>query len=169
MIKKEIADLLTEGLLKGYAGDSFSETPWRGPFKVESSEHVKIDPETEEVTGHYIDQFFADRTGGGQEIAQLDKTITTRLYAGGTIGLEELKLLGLTNKDVTGYLKRKITELGGQTRLDLPCLPKPDGDWQYSYEILGQLNSVPLTIGIEKINFKETMVFAHGIFLTTKE
>ncbi|MEK7450873.1 MAG: hypothetical protein AAB662_02970 [Patescibacteria group bacterium] len=152
----EINGLLSKGLEQGYAGGTERQTAQRGPFKLESSQ--LITPEG----GIYIDQWIADRTGGGQEIVQIGNEKSTRLYAGGTIGIGELQKLGLTKKDVTKKLKQFIKEAGSKTRLMENYTPQSDGDWQYSYEIINALKEIPLTVGMETIKFRGTLVFAHG-------
>lgn len=148
--------ILSSGLKAGYAGGTERETVQRGPFQLEASQFTT--PES----GVYRDEWIANRTGGGQEIAQEGNETVTRLYAGGTIRLDQLAEMGLTKKDVTRYLKSKISELGEQTRLFADCNPDPDGDWQYSYKIMQNLEDIPLTVGMETIVFKGTLVFAHG-------
>jgi len=117
----------------------------------------------------FIDEWIVDRTGGGQEIAQTQEGKKTRLYAGGTIGIEELTELGLTKKDVTGKLKQFIQSSESKTRLLEDYLPEPDGDWQYSYNIIEKIEDVPLTIGMETIAYKGRMVFAHAFLNTPVE
>lgn len=159
----ELEELLSRGLVEGYAGETSRETVRRGPFQLEASSF------TSPNRGIYRDEWTANRTGGGQEIVQFEAQKSTRLYAGGTIEIEELTKLGLTKKDVTGYLKRRIKELGEKTRLLENCTPDIDGDWQYEYKILQKMEDIPLTIGLESIFFKGHRVFAHGFLHTTVE
>lgn len=161
-MKIELGQSLTEGLSAGYGGNTHREDSWMGPFRLESSEHIVMNPETDEIDRHYFDHWIANVTGGGQEIARTNDETATRLYAGGTIMPEELAKLGLTKKDVTGYLKRKIVELGQGTRLSQDAIPEPDGDWQYSYQVIRRLGEIDLTIGLESIAYKGQLVFAHG-------
>lgn len=159
----EIEKLLSDGLEAGYAGGTERLTVSRGSFQLEASQFTSDDG------GVYRDEWMADRTGGGQELVQAGDKKSTRLYAGGTIQLEQLTELGLTKKDVTGYLKREIKELGAKTRLFEECTPEPDGDWQYQYKILQAMGNIPLTVGLETINFKDKIVFAHGFLHTSIE
>lgn len=163
MAETELDKLLSQGLEAGYAGGTERQTVTRGPFTIEASQF------TSPNNGIYIDQWIADRTGGGQEIVKEGNQTRTRLYAGGTIGIENLRQLGLTKKDVIGYLKRKIKELGGKTRLFEDCNTDPDGDWQYTYHIMQTMGDIPLTVGMETISFKGTRIFAHGFLHTTVE
>ena len=149
-----IGHLLNEGLANGHAGGTKRETVQRGFFPMEQSVH-------ESPEGTYLDQWIADRVGGGQELVVIGEQIATRLYAGGTIGLEQLKELGLGKKDVTRKLKQFIKDSDGKTRL-LENYEAQDGDWQYSYRIMERLETIPLTVGIEAINFKGNLVFVHG-------
>lgn len=156
----ELDRLLSKGLEEGYAGTTKRETIQRGPFQLEASQYTS--PEG----GVYRDEWIADRTGGGQEIAQVGESKQTRLYAGGTIGVEELAKLGLTKKDVTNRLKQFIRLSEGKTRLLENYLPEPHGDWQYSYEMMENIKDIPLTIGMETVKYKGRMVFTH-VFLHT--
>ena len=158
----ELEDLLGKGLEEGYAGVMERETVQRGPFTVEASEYKS--PEG----GIYRDEWIADRTGGGQEIAQIGEEKTTRLYAGGTISVEKLRELGLTKKDVTGQLKKFIKESSGTSRLLAPYSSQ-DNDWAYDYHLIASLPEIPLRVGMETIQFKGDLVFAHGFLQTTIE
>lgn len=153
---KEIDKLFSKGLEQGYAGGTERQLVQRGPFTLGSSQF------TVPNGGNYIDQWIADRVGGGQELAQVGNERSTRLYAGGTINIEGLHKLGLTKKDVTRKLKQFIKESEGRTRLMENYTPQSDGDWQYSYEIINSLKEIPLTVGMETIMFRNTLVFAHG-------
>lgn len=159
----ELENLLSQGLEAGYAGGTERSRVQRGPFEFEMSEFTSAEGEV------YRDEWIADRTGGGQEVAEINGKKVTRLYAGGTISIERLNELGLTKKDVTGYLKRKIKELGPQTRLQEDCQPEPDGDWQYQYRRIDDLPEIPLAVRMETISFRGNLVFAHAFLHTTIE
>ena len=159
----EVDKLLSDGLTSGYAGKAERQATQHGPFKFESSQFQTPEGDI------YLDDWLANRTGGGQEIAKSGENTSTRLYGGGTIRLEELSELGLTKKDVTGYLKKKISEQGPKTRLFKDCEPESDGDWQYKYKINSVMSEIPLTVGMETISFQGKMVFAHAFILTTVE
>lgn len=150
-------ELLTEGLSRGYAGKTEIEIVDRGGFKFKQSHYV------DEPTGEiYHDEWLAARTGGGQELAIAGEEKITRLYAGGVISPDRLKKLGITKKDVIGYLIKKVGELGNKTRLFEDCTPASDGDWQYVYKITDRIESVGLTRALETINYKRVQVFVHG-------
>ncbi|OGH16720.1 MAG: hypothetical protein A3C30_00020 [Candidatus Levybacteria bacterium RIFCSPHIGHO2_02_FULL_40_18] len=161
---REAQRLLSGGLAIGYAGGSVRKGVDRGGFKVETS-HVELEE------GTYHDEWAADRLGGGQELVRTrDGEIFTRLYAGGTISQEELRRLRISKKMVTDYLKGKLSELKDATRLDRYCLPKPDGYWQYRYELTGiNFREIPVKVGIETISFKGQLVFAHFFLLSPVE
>lgn len=156
----KIEKLLGEGLEEGYAGATKRQTVQRGQFRLESSTYVS--PEG----GVYHDEWIADRTGGGQEIAQIGEKKTTRLYAGGTISVEELIELGLTKKDVTRQLKKFIKGSNGNSRLLAPYSSQED-DWTYDYHLIDSLPEIPLRVGMETIQFKGNLVFAHGFLHTS--
>lgn len=59
-------------------------------------------------------------------------------------------------------LKAKIRELGEKTGLFADCTPNPDGEWQYSYKILQNIEDIPLKIGLETVTYKGSIVVAHA-------
>lgn len=148
--------VLSEGLAVGYAGGTERQTTQRGPFILKATEYTTPDG------GQHSDQWIADMTGGGQEIARINGETSTRLHAGGTIPVEELTKLGLVKKDVIGFLKRSILESQGKTRLGTDYIPEPQSDWQYAYRILDRKDELDLTVGMETITYKGQLVFAHG-------
>lgn len=148
-------DLLTKGLHEGYAGKTVVKTIDRGGFALKRSHY-----EGEE--GIYHDEWLPARTGGGQELADTGSEKYTRFYAGGVIAPEELQKLGITEKDVIGYLIKKVGELGGETRLFEDCRPDPDSEWQYDYRVTDRIPSVDLTRALETIDYKGVQVFVHG-------
>lgn len=157
MDMSKATELLTEGLSRGYAGKTEIETVDRGGFKFKRSRY------TDEATGKiYRDEWLAARTGGGQELAVAGEEKITRLYAGGVISPEQLEKLGIAEKEVIGYLIKKVGELGNKTRLFEDCTPASDGDWQYVYKITDRIESVGLTRALETINYKGVQVFVHG-------
>lgn len=105
------AKALTDGLNKGYAGGK-PESVVRSGFEGNKSYIELADGAI------YHDEWFVEtRLGGGQELVQTNEGKFTRLYAGGTPDETMLESLGITVKDVGGYLKEKILELGDKTRL----------------------------------------------------
>lgn len=154
-------EMLTRGLQAGFAGESTRERSARGGFEFESSHYTDSE-------GRYHDEWIADRVGGGQEIVEIDGVCFTRLYAGGTISLPELEAMGITKKDVIGYLISKIRQVGAATRLLEECQVE-DGDWSYHYHALDQEAAIPLFTAREEINFKEQLVFVHNFLLCPVE
>jgi hypothetical protein len=111
--------------------------------------------------GHYLDEWFANDNGGGQELIKEGDEQFTRLYGGGVISTEELQKLGITTKEIIFRLRTSIIELKEKTRLYQPVsLKLPDG-WNYKYIILKKSEEVPLTIGYESIEYNGREVFAH--------
>ena len=157
---KEVKKALTKGLIAGYAGKLGRKTKLRNCFNVNYSRYVDAASNTV-----YHDEWIANRVGGGQELVEVGDSALTRVYAGGTISIEGLESLGLSKKDVTNYLKKKILDLKEKTRLLEDCKPKPDGNWQYSYQIIDNETNIPLTIGKETITYKRELVFVHGMML----
>ncbi len=149
----ELDQVLTKGLKAGYAGGMKPQDVTRGPFTVKQLQPPLGAGEL------YIDEW---TSGGGQEIAEKDGKKVTRVHAGRPIPQEQLEILGITKQDVVGYLIRKNVELAGKTRLGEKCLPEPDGDWQYEYQILDTVPEIGLRIGLESIYYKDSLVFAHG-------
>lgn len=158
-MKKDIEQSLTEGLLGGYAGSGEITKVQRGPFSGMSSH-------SESNGNIYHDEWFVpNHAGGGQELVQSGEEMFTRLYAGGTSS-EILAELGITADDVGEYLKKKLVELGGRTRLFEDCRPAPDGDWQYLYEILRKHEEIGVVVADETITYKETLVHSHPFILS---
>jgi hypothetical protein len=156
--QREIAEALTEGLLAGFAGGTSFTTVKRGIFPIQSS-GVK----THNI--NYEDQWLKSRTGGGQELVKVGTRQFTRLYAGGVIELEKLEEFGITEIDVTTFLKSVLQEQRTNVRLFENCKAIVRGDWSYSYEIVSESSSVALVIAKETINFKSTEVFVHAFLL----
>lgn len=160
-MKKEKIGFLAKGLVKGFAGYTDREQISRGDFDFETS-HL------EEDGARYHDEWIADRVGGGQEVIEVDGEKFTRLYAGGTVSLEELKRLELTKKDVIKYLIEKIQQLGDKTRLLEEC-EQDDGDWAYRYGLLDKESRIPVVVGKEVIEYKGEMVFVHDFLICPVE
>ena len=156
-------ELLTKGLQEGFGGGTVRKGVDRGGFKVESSHY-----ETEDGDA-YHDEWLANRVGGGQELIEIDGNRFTRVYAGGTISEEALKDLGLTKKDVVGFLKKQILENGENLRLCDDFLPEAEEDWRYEYKIIDKEDDIPVTMGKESIYFKEELVFVHNFVLSPVE
>jgi len=155
--------LLAKGLQKGFAGNTTRKTVERGPFNLESGHY-------EDKNGNvYHDEWMADRVGGGQEIVEVDGERFTRVYAGGTVSEETLKSLGLTKKEVIGFLKEQITANGNRIRLYEDFGPESEGDWKYEYEILDKEDDIPVTTGKESIFYQGKLVFVHVFALSPIE
>jgi hypothetical protein len=73
--------------------------------------------------------------------------------------------LGITPKEIIEFLVKVISENPGQTRLRVP-FSFQDGSWAYTYEVLDTTESLDLTIGKEKILYKDEIVFVHGFLLS---
>lgn len=157
-MNKDTESTLTQGLLSGYAGGK-PENISRGGFPGKVS-HIELPDGS-----IYHDEWFAGNSGGGQELVRIGDETFTRLYAGGTPSEEILASLGITDKDVGSYLKRKITELGDKTRLSDDCKPEPDGDWQYEYIITGIYPETDVLTSLESIEYKNNVVHHHAFVL----
>ncbi len=159
----EMEKLLTKGLLAGYVGKNefgkvIKEKVNRGPVRFTVTSFLSPDG------GQYQDGW---SKGGGQEVGQQGEEKATRLYAGDTLSDEELRQIGITHDQIIKYHQGKLDELSGRTRLFEDCSPEPDGDWQYRYEVIRNLEAIPLVIALETIRYKDRTVFAHG-FLHAK-
>ena len=153
-----ISELLTKGLQGGFAGGTVLKGINRGSFAIESS-HAEI------FGGIYHDEWMASRAGGGQELVRIGNKIYTRVYAGGTIQEEELKRLGITEKEVTVFLKSQMIKNGDKIRLH-SNFESEEGDWKYKYQILEKEEKIPMTTGKETIYFKGELVFQHNFILS---
>lgn len=157
-MNKDIDSALTKGLLTGYAGGKVENID-RGGFAGKVS-HVEL-PDGQV----YHDEWFANHSGGGQELIQVGDSLFTRLYAGGTPDEQTLSSLGISANDVGAYLKRKITELGETTRLIEDCMPDPDDEWQYAYRITGNYPETSVTTSLESIEYKGAVVHHHAFIM----
>ena len=110
---KDVSQVLTEGLLAGFAGNGDIKTVNRIGFQGKSSDYLT------QKQGIYHDEWFVpDYIGGGQELIETgDGTQFTRLYGGGTPDPKILEDLGITVEDVGAYLIKMLTTLGNKTRL----------------------------------------------------
>lgn len=156
VIPEEIRKLFTDGLKAGYTGKTEIKVVHRGgnSFGLNSSHF-----ESPDRSLVYHDEWIG---GGGQEIVDTfpGREQWTRTYSGRSAKPEVLSALKITENDVTTYLKEKIQELGEATRLDKDCLPDPDGNWRYIY-LATSYPDIPAVGGIEKIEFKDQLVFVH--------
>lgn len=156
---KEFGRALTDGLATGFAGSEIKRAV-RGGFAGKAS-HVLLE------NGTYHDEWFSGKkSGGGQELVEVDGDEFTRLYGGGVESSEILASLGIGEKEVNRYLIFKIMELGDKTRLFEDCTPKPDGKWQYAYRVTSSDPGIQLTTAMETIDYDETRVHAHAFILS---
>ncbi len=156
---KKVENALTQGLMEGYAGKEVKPII-RAGFQGKAS-HVEL-PNGDV----YHDEWFTPNfSGGGQELIRIGEEQFTRLYAGGTPEPAVLETMGLTPKDVSRYLKRKITELGDKTRLFEDCSPEPDDEWQYGYKVTGNDQATKVTTGMESITYQGATVHIHAFIL----
>lgn len=160
-MNSNISTTLTEGLLKGYAGDGEISDVSRAGFSGKMS-HQVLGPD-----GVYHDEWFVPtHLGGGQELVKSGTETYTRVYAGGAPSAEKLSELGITADEVGAYLKQKITELGEQTRLHEECRPEAEGNWRYEYKILLREETIGVTVGVESIFYKNVRVHIHPFVLS---
>ena len=155
-------ELLSKGLLEGYAGNSKISNVERESFQGKSS-HL----ETSEGYIYHDEWFVPTRLGGGQELVKTQGDGITRLYGGGQPSLEKLARLGISPKEIDKYLVDKLSELGDKTRLYEDCKPVPDGDWQYTYEVLMRdPNIEEVIVASESVLYKETRVHWHPFIIS---
>lgn len=157
-MSEKIGSILTNGLMQGFAGGEIKSVD-RAGFHGEAS-HIDF------PDGVYHDEWFVPHhLGGGQELVRVGEEKFTRLYAGGTPEKKVLEAMGITAKDVNQYLKRKITELGGRTRLFEDCSPEADGQWHYAYKISSRHQEFEITTSLESITYKGNLVHIHTFIL----
>lgn len=157
-MSENIDKLLARGLKEGFAGGTVINNIDRNGFIMKSS-HLENEDDI------YHDEWFAKRAGGGQEIVKVEGVTYTRVYAGGTISLEKLNGLGISEGDVMKFLKKQIIENGERLRLHTDFQPEPEENWQYSYKVLDKDIEIPITVGKEVIKFKGNVVFVHDFIL----
>ncbi len=149
-------EALNHGLLKGYVGDKPPGWKVRGGVDFRSLEQNLS-------SGTYHDEWISGRNGGGQEtFASKTESSYTRVYSGGVFPDAILTRLGTDMLTVESRLSSFIKGSEGKTRLDQDYF-KVDGDWQYGYEVIERFPEIGLTLGIEKIDFKDNAVFVHLI------
>lgn len=149
MSRSKITRALTLGLLAGYGGQANFQTINRGGFELKSS-HFEKDGI------RYHDEW---TNGGGQEIVEIDGHKYTRVYAGGVQpGFPDTSL-------VIKKLINFIEHLQDRTRLfsDAQII---DGDWKYDYRVTTRDDKFDITVGEEKISFRDETVFVHCFILS---
>jgi hypothetical protein len=150
--------ILAKGLLATFAGSNAVTNVTRGTVHLTGTETTVND-------ATYIDQWLVKRTGAGQEIAVNGEEAGVRSYAGGIVPDTILLSLGITAEQVMATLKSMLQTLGDKTRLTQTVSPVTDGDWEYRYTVTDRYNDVALTIGVETITYKATVVFVHAFLL----
>lgn len=150
--------LLAKGLAQGFAGGTVMSGVKRAGFDFKSSHF-------EEDGNVYHDEWFADRAGAGQEVVKVGDVTYSRVYAGGTLPVEELQKLGIDKGQIMIFLKKQMLENGEKIRLHTDFTPSAEGDWQYSYKVTDTNPQIPLTMGKEIITFKGNLVFEHDFII----
>lgn len=155
---QNVFKLLSKGLARGFAGGTVMSGVKRSIFDFKSSHF-------EENGDIYHDEWLADRAGSGQEVVKAGDIIYSRVYAGGTLSVEELQKLGTDKGQIMTFLKKQMLENGEKIRLNTDFVPEAEGDWQYSYKITDTNPQIPLTMGKETIMFKGRLVFEHDFII----
>jgi hypothetical protein len=156
---KEGGRILTAGLLNGFAGKTELNEIVQDGFSFTTSSYVG--PE-----GEYVDRW----TGaGGQEVARAKNgKMYTRLYGGGTLDIDKLNALGLSEKDIigpNGVLVYFLKKLGDLTRLT-EDMTMSDGKFTYNYNITDEELGGRVLQAKEWIGYdKETTIFVHYFIL----
>lgn len=154
----ETDKLFSTGLAAGFAGGTVMSGVNRAGFEFKSS-HLETNGDV------YHDEWLADRAGAGQEVVKVGDITYSRVYAGGTLPVEELEKLGTNKGQIMTFLKKQMLENGEKIRLHTDFTPEADGDWQYSYKVTDTNPQIPLTMGKEVITFKGNLVFEHDFII----
>lgn len=154
----DVMRFLANALKKSFGGQSTYSKVLRGKVTFESGHF-------EENGSVYHDEWTGVTLGGGQELVQVGEQKYTRVYAGGNLDYAQLEKLGTLEGEVIGYLKKVITTIGEQIRLDKDVTKQSEGDWAYEYKIFSKETAIPLIVGREAISFKNTEVFIHFFLL----
>lgn len=154
----DIDSLLSKGLSQGFAGGTVMSGIKRAGFDFKSSHF-------EENKNIYHDEWYADRAGAGQEVVKVGDVTYSRVYAGGTLPVEELQKLGTDKGQIMTFLKKQMLVNGEKIRLHTDFTPEAEGDWQYSYKVTDTNPQIPLTMGKEVIYFKGQLVFEHDFVI----
>lgn len=160
-IESTINNAFAKGLKAGFAGESTFEKVVRGKFGMKSSSFT-----AEGLS--YIDQWFAGRVGGGQEILEVGGERYTRVYAGGTAEESVLASLHITKDDILGCLKGTILAAGEKIRFDQPYIHE-NTSWKYEYTPGDTDKVTGMISGKEKISYKGTPVFVHLFIISRVE
>lgn len=124
----------------------------------------------------YYDCYFADITGGGQEVADVSFSkggsvcIVTRVYAGGCVfEVPSQRDLAVRSMDINKMLQfflRKCRENGKSPRL-LQNVKLRFGAFTYDFGVIKVIPEIPLVLSEERILFKKWRIFTQFITLTT--
>jgi len=168
LLDDAIRALMALGLEKGYIGKralgepAFLKTQFHGWLLKTFKIFLKI-PGLTEYSSEYTDTYlFGDQSGGGFELVGLDdngkRRTFMRLYAGAGLDKESLAKLGITAEDVVDFLKRVLLEAGDKTRLDQSYLAH-EGNWQYSYQVMEDMDFDSETFGLPLLCSSERIFF----------
>ncbi|KKS44003.1 MAG: hypothetical protein UV05_C0014G0003 [candidate division CPR1 bacterium GW2011_GWA2_42_17] len=169
MLDNLVRQAFANGLRKGYLGERL----WGDPLFHEHEFFewlfkafvifLKVPTNRNDWNARYADTYlFGEQSRGGFEIVKItidgEERTFMRLYAGAVLGEESLAKLGITAEDVIDFLKRVLLEAGDKTRLD-QSYQRLDRNWQYSYQVVDDLEfdseifGLPLLRGSERILF----------------
>jgi len=157
-MSEAVDKLFSKGLQQGFAGGTVMSDVKRAEFNFKSSHF-------EEDGNIYHDEWFADRAGAGQEVVKVGDVVYSRVYAGGTLPVEELQKIGTDKGQIMTFLKKQMLENGEKIRLHTNFNSEADGDWQYSYKVTETNSQIHLTMGKEVITFKGNLVFEHDFII----
>lgn len=89
------------------------------------------------------------------------------MYGGGCPDDAVLQRLGISENQVSAYLKKSLLDLQDKTRLFENCLPEAEGDWDYAYVVdLQDAKDIPFFRGTETISYKKHIVHIHYFILS---
>jgi hypothetical protein len=160
-LPNNLKEHLTRGLLSGFAGKSDFAELERGGFRFKTSD-------VSDENFKYHDEWLDAKVGGGQELLQVGDLGFTRLYAGGVLNDAQLSVLGISESDISAFLKNALVALEQNTRLEKECTFSVD-NWDYRYEVVATAPIIGMIVGKESISFKQREVFVHYFLLCPVE
>ena len=151
----------TQGLTEGYTGTNSAKPMVLGEIPFNSAQ-------IHDGNSKYFDLWLRGvKIGVGTEVILTDEDNLGRQYSGGIVASEkQLKMLGITAKQIIEMLKVFINNLTTKTRFFQECPPIVDGKWTYKYEITYRDEDTGVVNTKESMLYGETLVFVHNFQLT---
>ncbi len=146
----ETGNALSDALRANFGGLTEIVTIQRGSFTLTSSTYADDDIL---VIDQWVD-------GGGHELVKSGGELSTRVYVGHSLPDETLKSLGTSKGEIMKFLAEVIADKSRNIRLETP-FDFTNDTFRYEYRILDSEPDFEITVGKEKIFYKNRCVFVH--------